>query len=94
MATAQDYRDQLDARKSAVTAGVDEFVRGGYVTRNQGNEFLTFVGITVEDEETRAARLELEAFDVRVREGIAAARQRGLSDQYAQEAAHRFGVTL
>lgn len=90
MTSAQDYRDQLAALQTNVSNGVAEFVRGGYVTREQGNRFLTAVGLEpVEDEATRTARENLESFKANVRLAVD---QAGLSASYRDEALRRFGV--
>lgn len=90
MTTANEYREQLAALKTNVSTGVAEFVRGGYVTREQGNQFLAAVGLEVpEDEETRAARQELESFQANVRLAV---EQAGLSAAYQGEALRRFGI--
>lgn len=90
MTTANQYRDQLAILQANVTNGVAEFVRGGYVTREQGNSFLAAVGLApAEDEETRTAREELESFQANVRLAV---EQAGLSAAYQGEALRRFGI--
>jgi hypothetical protein len=90
MATAQEYRDQLHLLRERVTEGVAAFVRQGHVTRDQADAFLTRVGLALpEDDETRAARLELEEFQTLVRNAI---NDTVSSELHRSEALRRFGI--
>lgn len=91
MTTATEYREQLDTLKASIPTVVAEFVRGGFVSGAIGREFLTTVGLTpAEDDETRAAREALEAFQAEVRTAVDAVP--GMTGDYRREALRRFGI--
>lgn len=90
MSTAQDFRDQLTSLKARVADTTASLVRQGHVTGTTASTFLTGLGLApVEDAETRAAREELEAFQARVRDAVAAQE----TDNYRRsQALIRFGL--
>lgn len=89
MKNAADYRAELEAFKATVTRVTEQAVREGHVTQGQADEFLTTLGLRVEDAETRSAREELEAFRVATREAVDSL---GLRRQTRDGALHRLGL--
>lgn len=88
MSTAEEIRNELANLKTQVQADVDNYVRQGYVNRGVANEFLTTVGLQVDDEEAQAARRELDQFRGQLEQAI----HRFAPTQYRSNARQRWGL--
>lgn len=90
MATAEEYRRELEALQARIVSDVDSYARGGYVSPAQADSFLSGLGLRAEDAETRTAREVLEAFKRQVSTELAA--QTSLSEDYRRTAQRAWGV--
>lgn len=82
MNTAAEYRAEIERLKAAVTEQGPQAVRAGYITQEAYSQFATAVGIEApEDEETRAAREELEAFQLRLQQATRSFLPNGRRDE-------------
>lgn len=65
MTTADEFRTEIERLKSAVLTEGRRAVSQGLITEEEFRNFVTGVGVEApEDEETRAAREELEAYQL------------------------------
>lgn len=91
MNTAAEYRAEIERIKSAVAEVGPQAVRAGHVSQDEFQNFANAVGVEQpEDEETRQAREELEAFTLRVQQATRTFLPNGSRD----EALRRLGVAV
>lgn len=85
MMTAADYRAEIERLKASVQEQGLLAVRQGYISQEAFDQFAAAAGVEApEDAETRAAREELEAYQLRLQQATRSFLPRGTRDQALQ----------
>lgn len=82
MTTAAEYRAEIDRLKAAIAEQGPQAVRAGYITQEEYDQFAEAAGVEApEDAETRAAREELEAYQLRLQQATRSFLPNGKRDE-------------